>query len=245
MTVLSTRVGGMWKCGLVFLVAISVDYFWDGFCSKSMRRIVKKIQAKGQLSNNGDRKNQLSNIGSQLAREIHAGRFKWFRFTYFLKCLCYCLVDITIAFSIFFFIDRFSVSYVRDKALLYINRPFNETFAENTRCEFTICSMNKNPLNRDVMCSLHYNLYVLRYLIPATLIVFLFSFLIDLLYLLKNIWSFVLCPFRRKNILLNWGISTLDKSKTIKKYEASELFTLMVISRSVDPDDFKESNKQF
>ena len=110
----------MWL-GIFFLVAISVDYFWDGFCSKSMRRIVKKIQAKGQLSNNGDRKNQLSNIGSQLAREIHAGRFKWFRFTYFLKCLCYCLVDITIAFSIFFFIDRFSVSYVRDKALLYIN----------------------------------------------------------------------------------------------------------------------------
>ena len=57
--------------------------------------IVKKIQAKGQLSNNDDRKNQLSNIGSQLAREIHGGRFKWFRFTYFLKCLCYCLVDIT------------------------------------------------------------------------------------------------------------------------------------------------------
>ena len=101
--------------GICFLVAISVDYLWDGFCSKSMRRIVKKIQAKGQLTNTTDRKNQLSNIGSQLAREIHAGRFKWFRFTYFLKCLCYCLVDITIAFSIFFFIDRFSVSYVRDK----------------------------------------------------------------------------------------------------------------------------------
>ena len=79
----------MWKCGLVYFSGCNLcSFFWDGFCSKSMRRIVKKIQAKGQLSNNGDRKNQLSNIGSQLAREIHAGRFKWFRFTYFLKCLC-------------------------------------------------------------------------------------------------------------------------------------------------------------
>ena len=64
--------------GICFLVAISVDYLWDGFCSKSMRRIVKRIQAKSQLSNNADRKNHLSNIGSQLAREIHGGRFKWF-----------------------------------------------------------------------------------------------------------------------------------------------------------------------